>query len=119
MYEYAAYAGIPSETCNAYTAVTSANCSSMDQCFTCTPEDGHACSPVSDYVSASFLRLHDSNQPRIANLPQSNHNCMPVSHFGSGPFCTRRFLTTPKPLTIPYMVVLICSSSQCSYRYCS
>ncbi len=53
VYEYAAYAGIPSETCNAYTAVTSANCSSMDQCFTCTPEDGHACSPVSDYVSAS------------------------------------------------------------------
>ena len=52
VYEYAAYAGIPSETCNVYTAVASANCSSLDQCFTCSPEDGHACAPVADYVSA-------------------------------------------------------------------
>ena len=55
MYEYASYAGIPSETCNAYTAVASVNCSSMHQCFTCSPEGNHTCTPVADYVSAPIL----------------------------------------------------------------
>ena len=52
MYEYASNFGIPSETCNAYTAVASASCSSIEQCYTCSPFDKDICAPLSKYVSA-------------------------------------------------------------------
>ena len=52
MYEYASNFGIPSETCNAYTAVASSSCSSIDQCYTCSPFDKDICAPLSKYVGA-------------------------------------------------------------------
>ena len=52
VYEYASNFGIPSETCNAYTAVAASSCSSIDQCYTCSPFDKGICAPLSKYVSA-------------------------------------------------------------------
>ena len=52
VYEYASNFGIPSETCNAYTAVAASSCSSIDQCYTCSPFDKDICAPLSKYVSA-------------------------------------------------------------------
>ena len=52
VYEYASNFGIPSETCNAYTAVAASSCSSIEQCYTCSPFDRDICAPLSKYVSA-------------------------------------------------------------------
>ena len=51
VYAYAAYAGIPSDTCSVYTAVASTNCSAMQECFTCSPFDSKICAPIASYVS--------------------------------------------------------------------
>lgn len=66
MYEYASNSGIPSETCNAYTAVASASCSSIEQCYTCSPFDKDICAPLSKYVSAR-------RAPARALLPAHRH----------------------------------------------
>ena len=68
VYEYASNFGIPSETCNAYTAVAASSCSSIEQCYTCSPFDKDICAPLSKYVSAW-------RAPARALLPAHQHAC--------------------------------------------